>query len=169
MRQSLNQGLLSHLGRQGKETSDQGKELARLLADNDFDGFAEHLRAFFAGIPYLWHSKGDMARYEAWYAGMLYACFRTIGLDLRVEDASSRGRSDMVLLLRSQVFVLELKVAREQGGAEETAHLLDKAIQQMQQRGYGEKYRHREEPIHLVALVFGWQNRNLDAVKAVRA
>ena len=168
VRQSLNQGLLSHLGRQGKETSDQGKELARLLADNDFDGFAEHLRAFFAGIPYPWHSKGDMARYEAWYAGILYACFRTIGLDLRVEDASSRGRSDMVLLHHSQVFVLELKVARGEGGAD-TAHLLHKAIQQMQQRGYGEKYRHREEPIHLVALVFGWQNRNLDAVKAVRA
>ena len=169
VQQSLNQGLLSHLGRQGKETSDQGKELARLLADNDFDGFAAHLRAFFAGIPYSWHSKGDMARYEAWYAGILYACFRTIGLDLRVEDASSRGRSDMVLLHGGQVFVLELKVARAQGGADNTEHLLHKAIQQMQQRGYGEKYRHREEPIHLVALVFGWQNRNLDAVKAVRA
>ena len=62
----------------------------------------------------------------------------------------------------------KLKVARGEGGAD-TAHLLHKAIQQMQQRGYGEKYRHREEPIHLVALVFGWQNRNLDAVKAVRA
>ena len=98
VRQSLNDGLLGYLGKTGKETYDQGKELARLLADNDFDGFAVHLRAFFAGIPYLWHSKGDMARYEAWYAGMLYACFRTIGLDLRVEDASSRGRSDMVLL-----------------------------------------------------------------------
>ena len=169
VRRSLNQGLLSHLGRQGKEASDQGKELARLLADNDFDGFAEHLRAFFAGIPYQWHSKGDMARYEAWYAGMLYACFRTIGLDLRVEDASSRGRSDMVVLHNSQVFVLELKVAREQGGTDNTEHLLDKAIQQMQQRGYGEKYRHRGQPIHLVGLVFGWHDRNLDAVKAVRA
>ena len=169
VRQSLNQGLLSHLGRQGKETYDQGKELARLLADNDFDGFAAHLRAFFAGIPYPWHSKGDMARYEAWYAGMLYACFRTIGLDLRVEDASSRGRSDMVLLHGGQVFVLEFKVAREQGGTDNTEHLLHKAIQQMREKGYGEKYRHREEPIHLVALVFGWQNRNLDAVKAVRA
>ena len=166
---SLNHGLLEYATRRGRETVDRGKELARLLADNDFDGFAAHLRAFFAGIPYQWHSKGNMARYEAWYAGMLYACFRTIGLDLRVEDASSRGRSDMVVLLHSQVFVLELKVAREQGGTDNTEHLLHKAIQQMQQRGYGEKYRHREEPIHLVALVFGWQNRNLDAVKAVRA
>ena len=170
VQQSLNQGLLSHLGRQGKEVSHQGKALARLLADNDFAGFAEHLRAFFAGIPYPWHSKGDMARYEAWYAGMLYACFRTIGLDLRVEEASSRGRSDMVLLHGGQVFVLEFKVARgEQAGEAETAHLLDKAIQQMRERGYGEKYRHRGEPVHLVGLVFHSEEKNLAAVKAVQA
>ena len=170
VQQSLNDGLLGFLGKTGKETSDQGEELARLLADNDFDGFAEHLRAFFAGIPYLWHSKGDMARHEAWYAGMLYACFRTIGLDLRVEEASSRGRSDMVLLHGGQVFVLEFKVARgEQAGEAETAHLLDKAIQQMGEKGYGEKYRHRGQPIHLVGLVFNAEDRNLAAVKAVQA
>ena len=73
VRQSLNQGLLGHLGRQGKEVSDSGKELGRLLAANDFDGFADRLRSFFAGIPYQWQGTNGPARYEAWYAGMLYA------------------------------------------------------------------------------------------------
>ena len=52
VRQSLNQGLLGFLGRQGKEVSDSGKELGRLLAANDFEGFTDCLRSFFAGIPY---------------------------------------------------------------------------------------------------------------------
>ncbi|MDE0280482.1 MAG: AAA family ATPase, partial [Gammaproteobacteria bacterium] len=83
VRQSLNQGLLDYLGREGKEVTDRGKELGRLLAANDFAGFADRLRSFFAGIPYQWQTGNGPARYEAWYAGMLYACFRTIGLDLR--------------------------------------------------------------------------------------
>ena len=166
VRHSLNKGLLEYVTRRGRETVDRGKELGGLLAANDFDGFADRLQSFFAGIPYPWHS-GDMARHEAWYAGMLYACFCTIGLELRVEEASSRGRSDMVVLHAAQVFVLEFKVARKQGGAE-TEKLLDKAIGQMREKGYGQKYRHRGEPIHLVGVVFNAEERNLAAVKAVR-
>ena len=163
VRQSLNQGLLSHLGRQGKEVSDRGKELGRLLVANDFDGFADHLRSFFAGIPYQWHSSGDLARYEAWYGGMLYACFRTIGVDLRVEDVSSHGRADMVVFHGGQVFVLEFKMAEGEGDGEEA---LGRAMAQMRARGYGEKYRSRREPIHLIGLAFGGVERNLVGVRA---
>ncbi len=165
VQQSLNQGLLSHLGRQGKEVSDRGKELGRLLAVNDFDGFADHLRSFLAGIPCQWQGRHSPARYEAWYAGMLYACFRTIGLDLRVEDSSSRGRADMVVFHGGQVFVLEFKMVQKEGeGVVDKA--LDRAMVQMRDRGYGEKYRDRGEPIRLVALVFGGEERNLLGIRA---
>ena len=86
VRQSLNDGLLGYIADRREETADQGDELGRLLTANDFDGFADRLRSFFAGLPYQWQTGNGPARYEAWYAGMLYACFRTIGLDLRVED-----------------------------------------------------------------------------------
>ncbi len=165
VRYSLNQGLLSFLGHPGKEVSDRGKALGRRLAANDFAGFAEDLRAFLAGIPYQWQTGNGPARYEAWYAGMLYACFHTIGLDLRVEEASSRGRADLVVFQAGQVFVLEFKVVREvgEGSVDKT---LDRAMVQMRERGYGEPYRGRGEPIHLVALVFGGAERNLLGVRA---
>ncbi len=82
VRQSLNDGLLGYVTGRRNKTADRGDELARLLAANDFDSFAERLRAFFAGIPYQWQGSNGPARYEAWYAGMLYACFHTIGLNL---------------------------------------------------------------------------------------
>lgn len=166
VRYSLNHGLLGFLGQPGKEVSDQGKELSRLLAANDFEGFADRLRSFLAGIPYQWQGSNSPARYEAWYAGMLYACFRTIGLDLRVKDASGRGRADMVVLHDSQVFVFEFRMADGEGDGDSVAR---QAIGQMQEKGYAEKYRDRGEPIHLVGVAFSREDRNLAAVNVVPA
>ncbi len=166
VRQSLNQGLLGYLGRQGREVSERGKELSRLLAANDFDGFTDCLQSFFAGIPYQWQTRTGPARYEAWYAGMLYACFRTIGLDLRVEDSSSRGRADMVVLHGHQVFVLEFKMTDGDEDGEDAAY---QAIEQIQEKGYADQYRSRGQPIHLIGISFSAQQRNLAAVKVAPA
>ena len=111
VRLSLNDELLRHLGKSGWETLEQGWEFCTLLKVNDFEGFGERLRAYLSGIPYQWHATGDLARYEAWYASLLYMCFRSIGVDLRMEGASSDDRADMVVLTGGQVFVLEFKMA----------------------------------------------------------
>ena len=161
VRQSLNQGLLGFLGQQGKVVSDYGKQLVSLLLTNDLDGFADQLRAFFAGIPYQWQTTKGPDRYEAWYAGMLYACFRTIDLDLRVEDSSGRGRADMVVLHGGQVFVFEFKMAAGGGDSDTAAR---SAIQQIQEKGYAEKYRSRGEPIHMVGVAFDPDSRNLATI-----
>ena len=163
VRQSLNQGLLEYLGREGKQVSDQGKELGRLLVANDFEGFEDCLRSFFAGIPYQWQGSNSPACYEAWYAGMLHACFRTIGLDLRVEESSSRGRSDMVVLHGNQVFAFEFKMADGEDDRDAVARL---AIEQIRERGYADKYRNRKEPIHLIGVASS-RDRSPAAVKVV--
>ena len=165
VRQSLNQGLLGFLGRPGKEVSDRGKELGHLLAANDFEGFADRLKSFFAGIPYQWQGANSPARYEAWYAGMLYACFRTIGLDLRVEDSSSRGRADMVVLHGGQVFVFEFKMA---DGEDDQDTAAQQAIEQIRDRGYADKYKDRKEPIYLIGVAFG-RDGSLPEVKVAPA
>ncbi len=163
VQQSLNQGLLEHVTRRGVVAGDQGEELARLLGENDFDGFGECLKSFLAGVPYPWHDSGGLGRYESWYASLLYMGFRTIGVDLRVEDVSSHGRADMVVFHGGQVFVLEFKMAEGEGDTEEA---LGRAMAQMRARGYGEQYRDRREPIHLIGLAFGGAERNLVGVRA---
>ena len=163
VRVSLNRGMLGYLGKTGKEPLDQGRELCAFLKANDFDGFAERLRSYLSGIPYQWHATGDLARYEAWYASLLHMCFRSIGVDLRVEDASSHGRADMVVLTGGQVFVLEFKMAKGNG---DTETVLDAAIVQMRERGYTEKYRGRGEPVHLIGVACGREARNLLEIRA---
>ncbi len=166
VQQSLNDGLLGYVTGKIDETADQGDELGRLLVANDFDGFADHLRSFFAGIPCQWQGANSPARYEAWYAGMLYACFRTIGLDLRVEDSSGRGRADMVVLHGRQVFVFVFKMAGGEGGGDSAAQ---SAIDPIPAKGYAEKYRDRGEPVHLIGVAFSAEKRNLAAVKVAPA
>ena len=160
---SLNDQLLGYLGKTGKEPLNDGRALCGLLEANDFEGFGDRLRSYLSGIPYQWHASGDFARYEAWYASLLHMCFRAIGVDLRVEDASSRGRADMAVLTGGQVFVLEFKMAERDGDANAA---LDAAIRQIRDRGYAEKYRDRGEPVHLVGVACGREARNLLAVRA---
>ena len=155
---SLNRGLLQHLGRTVVEAAGQGRELRSLLEANDFEGFGTQLLSYLAGIPYQWHATGNLARYEAWYASLLHMCFRALGVDLRVEDASSHGRADMVVLTGGQVFVLEFKMAETADCADA---VLDAAFAQMRERGYAEKYRDRGQPIHLIGVACGSEARNL--------
>ena len=163
VRISLNRGLLGYLGKTGREPLEQGRTLCALLEANDFEGFAERLRSYLSGIPYQWHASGDLARYEAWYASLLHMCFRAIGVDLRVEDASSHGRADMVVLTGGQVFVLEFKMAEGNG---EVKAALDAAITQMRERGYAEKYHTRGQPVHLIGVACGREARNLLEIRA---
>ena len=163
-RQSLNDGLMRYISGLGNGLADQGDELIRLLVTNDFDGFADRLKSFFAGIPYQWQTHNGPPRYEAWYAGMLFACFQTIGVDLRVEESSASGRADMVLLRDGQAFVFEFKMADGESRSDVTAQ---QAIEQIESRGYAEKYQGLGEPIHLVGVAFSSKLKNVAAVKVV--
>ena len=69
---------------------------------------------------------------------------------MRLEDATSRGRIDMTLLFNGQVYLFEFKVVElvPEG----------RALEQIRQRGYAEKYRARGEPIHLIGVEFSRQS-----------
>ena len=166
VRQSFSKGLLVHTGVDGVVVSRQANALIELLVSNDFEGFAERLRAYLSGIPHQWYDSSGIERYEAHYASMLYLSFRAIGVDLVVEDASNHGRADMVVFRGGQVFAFEFKMAGD-GEAPEAATA--RALEQMRDRGYADKHRDRGEPIFLLAVVFGRDARNLLSVTATRA
>nr|WP_227028883.1 PD-(D/E)XK nuclease domain-containing protein [Azotobacter chroococcum] len=120
--------------------------LYRLLLANDFGGLQRLFTAFFAGIPHDWYRNNPIAQYEGYYASVFYSHFAALGLDVRVEDATSHGRIDMAVLFNSQVYLFEFKVVElvPEG----------KALQQIRERGYAEKYRTRGETIHLIGVEF---------------
>ena len=107
-------------------------------------------------------SDVGIARFEGFYASILYACFFTLDFDVRVEESTRRGRSDMVLMRGNQVFVLELKVA---DGAEVEVKA-EQALIQMRDKDYAGKYKTSDKRIHLLAVVFDRRERNLAMVRA---
>ncbi len=104
-----------------------------------------------------------MARHEAWYAGLLYACLSSLIADIRVEEATALGRSDMVVHTGGSVFVLEFKVVDGDSGAEAA---LDAAMAQMRNRGYADRYTGAGKSVHLLAVVCGRQERNILQIRA---
>ncbi len=158
---SLNDHVLAALSQQDNVPLDEGETLRDRLEAGDFTGFAATLKAWLASIPYQWHTAGDMARYEAWYASLLHMVFRAIGVDVRSEAATSHGRADMVVLLEEQVFILEFKMADTPADAR-TA--LEAAVTQMRERHYADRY--HGMAVHGVAIACGREARNLLEVRA---
>ena len=161
VRQSLNGSLLRAMTPEGSHRTKDHLRLRQLLRENDFDGLDALFRSFFAGIPYQWHMKNDIARYEGYYASVFYSWFAAAGLDVRVEDSTSRGRLDMAVLFNDQVYLFELKtVEKEPEGT---------AMAQLEEKGYADKYRRLGQPIHLVGVEFSREERNVAAFAAERA
>ena len=117
--------------------------------------------AFFASIPHDWHRKNDIARYEGYYASVFYSHFAALGLDVTVEDGSSRGRLDMAVCLDGHVYLFEFKVVEL---APERA-----AMAQLKAKGYADKYRDLGQPIHLIGVEFSRETRNIAAFDVERA
>ena len=138
----------------------EGGQLRRRLLDNDFAGVETLFKSFYDSIPYDWYTNNDIARYEGYYASVFYGYLEGAGLDPTVEDASNRGRLDMAVQFNDSVYLFEFKVVES---APEGA-----AMAQLKERGYAEKYRHLGRPIHLVALEFSREARNLVAFEVER-
>ncbi len=165
VRRSLNRELLEAVLGDWETISKRRQTLTDRLLAQDFDGFEQALQAFFAGIPHTWQDPGQLFRWEGFYVGLLYAAWLTQGLDIRGEEVTYQGRSDLVLIHRHQVFVFECKVAQ---GEAEVDRKLDDAMAQMREKGYADKYRTPGKEVHRLALVFDQEQRNLAALRAER-
>ncbi len=160
VRRSLNGSLLA-AGDPEVSVEAEGLRLRRALRSNDFEAVEALFRAFFASIPYEWYTNNDIALYEGYYSSVFYSYFAAAGLDVRVEESTSQGRLDMAVLYHGQVYLFEFKMVDEAPKGE--------AMRQLRERGYADKYRRPDRPVHLVGVEFSRQDRNIAAFEVERA
>ena len=165
VRENFAKKFLSYLGRNELAARKDGRALLDLLLAKDYDQFAVRVNAVYAAMPHQWYRKNDMERNEGHYLSVLYVHFNAVGAEVRGEESTSRGQSDLVLTHGGQVFVMEAKVIDSDSEAKIEA-TLSRAMTQMRERGYATKYEGGAEPVHLLALVFGSEVRNLLAYRA---
>jgi hypothetical protein len=151
--QSLNTALLEAWTPVAASDARHRKSLYRLLEANDFAGLEQLFAAFFASIPSDWYRNNSIARYEGYYASVFYACFASLGLDLTPEESSNAGRLDLALRFNAQVYLFEFKVVELAAEG--------RALQQIKDRGYADRYRGMGQPIHLIGVEFSRERRTV--------
>ena len=155
VRQSLNRSLLGHMIGDPSGRAAHSARLHDLLLADDLDGLRDLFHAFYASIPHEWYTNNDIADYEGYYASVFYSYFAGLGLDVAVEESTSRGRLDMAVRFGERVYVFEFKVVEQAGeGA---------AMAQLRERGYADKYRASGVSVHLVGVEFSSASRNVVA------
>jgi hypothetical protein len=150
---SLNMALLTGYGLSEQHALGTRLALIELLQTRNLAGLEPLFHALFAGIPNDWYRKNQLAQFEGYYASIFYSYFAALGLDIRLEDTTNHGRIDMAVLFNNEVLLFEFKVVEltPQG----------KALQQIKDKGYADKYRARGEPIHLIGVEFSKDSRNV--------
>ena len=121
----------------------------------DLPSFIEAIKAFFAGLPYQWEKDN---RNEHYYHSLLYTLLMAFGADVRVEEPTAKGQSDLVLLMPKGIYVIELKY-------NDTAEV---ALAQIEAKGYAEKYRLDGRPVVKVGIAFSSEERNITEWKSIQ-
>jgi hypothetical protein len=150
---SLNNYLLHHWCGNSPSSSRQTGNLYRILMAHDLMALKNLFHAFFSSIPNDWYRNSPIAQYEGYYASIFYSHFAGLGLDVRLEDITNHGRIDMTVLFNKNVYIFEFKVVELAPKG--------KALAQIKKCAYADKYRARNEPIHLIGVEFSKENRNI--------
>ncbi len=125
--------------------------LYRALKNGDMEQFRAAIHALFAAIPYHNYTNNEIARYEGFYASVIFAWLSSIGVQLIVEDCTNKGRIDMSVEMEDTIYLIEFKVDMPE----------EKALAQIKGRGYSEKYRIKGKKIILIGIGFSSEKRNI--------
>lgn len=127
--------------------------ILQALEEGDTDLLRQYLEGFYASIPYELFPAQDR---EKTYQMMMYILFTVIGETVRVEEHTNRGRIDVVLEGKKQLYVMECKLDRS---AEE-------ALEQIEEKDYARKYmipaRAQGKDIVKIGVNFSSEKKNID-------
>ena len=115
---------------------------------DDLPAFINAIKSFYAGVPYQWEKDN---KNEHYYHALLYTLLTAFGADIRAEEPTAKGCSDLTLFMPKGIYVMELKY-------NDTA---DAALAQIDRKGYAEKYRLDGRPVTKVGIAFSSEERNI--------
>jgi hypothetical protein len=113
---------------------------------DDLAAFIEAIKAFFASIPYQWEKDN---RNEHYYHALLYTLLTSFGADVRAEEPTAKGQTDLTLLMPKGIYVMEIKYA----------HTAQEALDQINRKGYADKYSLDGRPVTKVGIAFSSDER----------
>lgn len=131
-----------------RERSALMKAYKQFWRSDDLSAFIEAIKTFYAAVPYQWEKDN---RNEHYYHALLYTLLMAFGADVRCEEPGAKGCSDITLLMPKGIYVMELKYNKS----------ADEALQQIDERGYADKYLLDGRPVTKVGISFSSEERNI--------
>ena len=128
----------------------------RALVNKDVESAIEVLRAFFASIPYPEFGRkalDTVSKKEAYYQRLFYVVFSFMNIQIYTEVQSSEGRTDALMFLGDTVYIVEAKV--DAGSARE-------AVDQIDEKGYGTRFKGNRLKIKKLGLNFSSKTRTIE-------
>ncbi len=134
------------------------QRLFKALTQGGLESLQQEIASLFAGIPWRNFTHNDLPDTEGYYASVLYAFFASLNATIIPEDISHHGQADLTIQLGGYIYVMELK--RDTSDSYQ-AVTPNPALQQIQQKGYAQKYLATGKQVFEVGMVFNTQARNL--------
>jgi len=153
VKNSLNVLFLSYLVDVGI-TFPKKSNAYKMLLNSNLDQFESVLKSLFSSIPYNNYIKNLMANYEGYYASVIYTFLSALGYDTAAEDVTNKGRIDLSLKTKNNIYIFEFKVDSK-----------EEAIKQIKERRYYEKYTSDGKDIFMIGINFDSKLRNISDYK----
>ncbi len=120
--------------------------ISSAVLENRVDDALENMKGIFAAVPY---NNFDPAK-EASYHAVIHVIFYLILDNIGSEIQTNHGRIDLVIETDKRVYIFEFKM--DNAG---------KALEQIHEKKYGEKYRGKGKDLVLVGVSFSKEERNI--------
>jgi hypothetical protein len=160
----------SYLGR--KSFGDIFIKLQASLADRNASDLINEFNKFLANVPYDYYNKATYKQeltstnkskidyIEFFYHSLLFTLLYATSIEVLAESHGSIGRRDIVICHKGIIWVIVLKVKKEEG--EKEGKLLENAIEQINENRYAKAY---DNPVCL-AIVIDNNNRSISSWKS---
>src|SRR6056297_142988 len=112
--------MLSQYNHDFQEANDIRDEIRQALKNRDFERLFEQMRRTFSNIPYTIFEPGKkddtvetqrayIERLEGFYHSVVLTMFWAAGINVRAEELTAMGRSDLILDFEDEMYIIELK------------------------------------------------------------
>ena len=134
--------LEANYGLEGIEAIDNN--IYEKVCGNDIDGLLQEIKRIISSIPYNLHKKE-----ESYYHSLIFTIVASAGLDVRAEELTNLGRSDLVIEFDERVYLFEIKLDKS----------AKEALKQIKEMKYYEKYTGKD--VCLIGMNIDSEKRNI--------
>ena len=123
-------------------------QMSVLIRQDNMDGALQLLQTFLGTVPYC-----NVTNYEGHYQQMLYIIFSLLtGYVVDVEVHTPKGRLDIVMLTRTRLYIIELKLNKN----------AQAALQQINLKNYAQRFALCGKPVSKVGINFDSSTGNIE-------